>query len=103
MPTKTYTFDNIPEAGEIELELTYTYQFRKGRYTGAPENCFPDEDESSIILPIDWEKLVMLKYILAGQQAIKKIESQVEDMEIDNIPRVWARESLQDNTDGPIR
>lgn len=91
MATKTITFEELP-APDIDLELEYTYYFKEGKYFGRPEDCYPDEEEMEIVLPKGFEETVMNRYIAAAREAIKKIESKVQDFEFDNMPRQWAEE-----------
>lgn len=90
---KLYTFDDLPEVGEIELELDYDYTFIPGYMDGLPENCYPAEEECEIRLVDGWEQHIMNCYIAAAQQAIKVMSSKIADLEFINAPRQWVKEN----------
>lgn len=77
--TKTVTFDDLPQAESIDLELSYHYE---------EENGF--EEDNSITLPDNWEQMVFDRYLMAARAAIKDIKSDVEDRHSD--VRQWAED-----------
>ena len=87
-----HVFDDLPEVGEIELDLKYTYSFTPGRYDGPPESCYPDEEDMEIIPPEGYEETIIAAYMKAAREAIKAIDSKISDLEFDNMPRKWAAE-----------
>lgn len=53
MATKTITVET-DLFGEVEFVMTYEYSpFRPGRYSGPPEDCYPDEPEELEIESIE--------------------------------------------------
>ena len=52
MATRELTLDT-DLFGELRFEVTYDYSpFRPGRYSGPPEDCYPDEPEEFYIATI---------------------------------------------------
>ena len=96
--TKQFTFDELPEVMEIELELDYSYYHLPAKLSGPPELCYPEEEESEITLPKAWEQIVVAKYLAAARLAIKEIENRAQVMEVDGTCREWAEEEKRDLT-----
>ena len=94
--TKTFAFEELPEVMELELELDFTYHHDPGRYSGPPENCYPEEEEAEITLPKGFEQIVVAKYLAAARLAIKEIENRAQVMEVDGTCREWAEEAKRD-------
>lgn len=79
MLTKKWTFEPEPPP-EIELELEYSYDYDPGNLSGLPENCWPESEECEIILPKDYEDIILEAYWLEAMEQIKRVEKRIEEM-----------------------
>jgi hypothetical protein len=49
----TFTIDLGPLVGEYDAQIEYAYTpARRGRYSGAPEDCYPDEPEELEVISV---------------------------------------------------
>ena len=93
MNYRDHTFEL--SGSELELELQWSYYYNAGRYSGLPENCFPEEEECEVCPPIDIAARVKAHADKMCAIWIKEIESQCMDMELDNAPAEWAADDRQ--------
>lgn len=85
--------EQLPGVDDIKLNVNYVYTRTPARLNAAPEDCYPEEEECEISLPREWQAKVMNAYIVAGFEAVKKIECDIiPGMEFDNMPRKWVEE-----------
>lgn len=97
MNIKTWTFEDeeLPTVDSIELDLEWSYSYDAGRYSGPPEDCYPDAEDSEINVPAGYEQIIMAAYIRAAQKAIKAVDAKIEEMNSDNLAREWAEEEAE--------
>lgn len=90
MNYRDHTFEL--ENGEIELELQWSYYYDPGKYYGKPEGCYPEEAECEVLPPIDINARLKAHAEKMIPIWLKQIESECQDMELDNKPAEWAEE-----------
>lgn len=89
--TKTISIDQseLPGVDDITLDVDWLYEYK------AADAVSGEEVDCKITLPEGWESTVLIAYLKAGREAIRRIELDIiPDMEFDSKPKQWAQEDI---------
>ena len=90
---KNYEFEL--ENGEfIELEIWWDYYYKPAKIYGKPEDCYPAESESTLVLEKGWQEKVKAADPENFGQNIKNIECQNDCLEEE--VEQWAKDEPPD-------
>jgi hypothetical protein len=91
MSTKLFTFTYEP-CIEIEIPLEYTYSHVPAKTDGPPDVCYEAETECEIRAPKNYPELFKTTFDLLREQAIKQFEAELQELESEHAPKLWAEE-----------
>ena len=96
MKTRSVTFEELPIA-PLTLDIYYAYYYVPARINCRNDDACPEEEESILEPPNNFEDIVRAHYLKAAEEGIKHIENILLAMNNDNIPKEWTEEYSADN------
>jgi hypothetical protein len=92
MNKKTVAFE-VDSGDEIEIKVEWSYSYQPAKLDGPPEYCYPEEEDSELVLPADLDKIItdyFVKNVLPDWK--KTIENRCLVIECDGDLAEWAKE-----------
>lgn len=97
MPTKTITIEELSiELPAFDIDVDWTYSFTPGRYSGPPEDCYPDDEE----MEADGVDIFGVVDKLLADPRFRAtiygaIEDHIADLVLTGDIRIWANEEAE--------